>query len=208
MDLNTDFGGKKVLNIGCGSSILTDPNAVNVDFYGSHKDKVVKWNLNIVPYTFVQPESFDLIIANHVLEHLENWWAVFEECARLLKVGGQLQIWVPGAGDSVRGYRDHVTEINQCSFFGTWDNFTYNRNSWCEDFGISPANQLKCVSHDKVLYPKWWLRWAPSGLKNFFITHLRNVVFEQGFTFTKYPKIAVETKLNHAKLTGDRPHGR
>lgn len=40
--------------------------------------------------------SFDVIVTSHLLEHVENDLQCIKECARVLKPGGELIIWVPG----------------------------------------------------------------------------------------------------------------
>jgi len=39
---------------------------------------------------------FDVIVSSHVLEHINDDVAVIQECARVLKPGGELILWVPG----------------------------------------------------------------------------------------------------------------
>lgn len=41
-------------------------------------------------------QFFDVIVSSHVLEHIENDTQVIKECARVLKPGGELVLWVPG----------------------------------------------------------------------------------------------------------------
>lgn len=39
--------------------------------------------------------SFDLVVANSVLEHVENAYRVVQECHRILRPGGRVFAWVP-----------------------------------------------------------------------------------------------------------------
>ncbi|MFA6527508.1 MAG: class I SAM-dependent methyltransferase [Candidatus Babeliales bacterium] len=41
-------------------------------------------------------QSFDVIVSSHVLEHIEDDSTCLQECARVLKPGGELILWVPG----------------------------------------------------------------------------------------------------------------
>lgn len=43
----------------------------------------------------LEPSSFDLLIAGHVLEHLANPWEVLKKLRKLLKPGGQLVCGLP-----------------------------------------------------------------------------------------------------------------
>ena len=180
---HSEFGGRKVLNIGCGWAQYPAPNVVNVDAYGQPD---LRWDLRVTPLPF-ESGTVDLILANHIMEHLpvEKWWALFEDFARMLKVGGEVEIYVPGDGaDSVFGYRDHVSMINACSFYGTFGTYRSLTNAWATDNAKSPANWLKSTHRIDYLQDKWWLK-GPNWWKLWCRTHLRNVVAEQGFFFRK-----------------------
>lgn len=65
-----------------------------------HLDKVnlpdveVVHDLNIFPYPF-EDNTFDVVIATHVLEHLDDLVKVMKEIWRILKPGGVLKVTVP-----------------------------------------------------------------------------------------------------------------
>ncbi len=80
------------LNLGCGA--FNKEGYVNVDVGGEHSNPDVVHNLNEFPYPF-SSNYFDLIEADHVLEHLENPFGVMQELHRLLRKDGQLIIRVP-----------------------------------------------------------------------------------------------------------------
>lgn len=77
------------LNLGSGE--FKKKGYVNVDYIGNPD---VKHNLNSFPYPFKHSE-FDLIEADHLLEHLENPFKVMKEIHRILKTGGEVIIKVP-----------------------------------------------------------------------------------------------------------------
>ena len=89
------FGEKKVLNLGCGFAKFKSPNVTNVDAFDICKPDLVH-DLNVMPLPF-EDNSFDLILANHIFEHLPKWWDCFNECARVLKPCGRLEVYVPGS---------------------------------------------------------------------------------------------------------------
>jgi SAM-dependent methyltransferase len=179
-----DFGGRKVLNIGCGFAQYKRPNVINVDAFDICKPDVV-WDLNKTPFPF-KDASFDHIIANHIMEHLPNWWGAFNECARLLKPNGVLEIWVPGSGsDSVFGYRDHVVMINNCGFYGTFGTYRNGSNAWARDNARCDANRLKSVERKTRMIDRWWINRAPVWAKRWYAEHLRNVIVEDGYFFRK-----------------------
>jgi len=81
----------KKLNLGCGISKKID--YINVDILESLKPDIV-YNLESFPYPF-KAESFDLIEANHILEHLSEPFEVMKELHRIVKKGGIIIIRVP-----------------------------------------------------------------------------------------------------------------
>ena len=80
-----------VLNLGCGDNLIQ--GAVNVDcFKGEGIDETV--DLTQMPWKWKE-ESVDKIYLTHVLEHFANPKEILEECHRILKVGGLLEVVVP-----------------------------------------------------------------------------------------------------------------
>lgn len=178
------FGGKKVLNLGCGSVQFKIPNVTNVDAYASCNPDIVH-NLEVTPLPF-EDKSFDLIIANHVFEHVNNWWECFEECARVCKVGGYIELWYPGSGsDSQLGYRDHVKIINQYSFFGIGDLQRPGSNAWASNQLGRNTSKLRVIRRTVVPSNKKLFRVIPRWLQTWIIDHLRNVTIEEGTLFQR-----------------------
>jgi SAM-dependent methyltransferase len=179
-----NFKGLRVLNIGCGFEQFKFENVTNLDAYDICDPDVV-WDLNVTPLPF-EDNTFDFIIANHILEHVEMYWPLFNDCARILKPDGHMEVWGPGDGtDGQLGYRDHVNIINQCSFFGIFQNYRYGGNAYAEATSVCPANRMKMLNHIRRMEYKWWIRYAPQSLVNWMGQHLRNVVAEQGMLFRK-----------------------
>lgn len=177
-----DFEGKRVLNLGCGNAKFNVPNVVNLDGYGKPD---VLWDLEKTPLPF-ENETFDFILAHHILEHLHNWWNVFDECARILKPNGTMEIYVPAwNGDSALGFRDHVSIINSNSFYGCFDIMRPCTNAWAETQTKDYANLMTIQFIGKVLKKRWWLTYAPRFLKDFFSEHLLNTIEENRFFFRK-----------------------
>lgn len=191
-----NFNGRAVLNLGCGFAKFSARNVVNLDAY-EVADPDVIWDLNKTPMPF-EDKTFDLILANHILEHLHNWWDCFEDCARILKPRGKLEIWLPGVGsDSQMGFRDHVSIINQNSFWGTWGQYRNAANAWASVNNGNLAHSLKMTGIRVHAKPYWWMKIAPFGLRNWMCEHLRNVIYEMGFFFVKLTpeQMAIPPKL-------------
>ena len=81
----------KKLNLGCGQ--FPKSGYVNLDIDSKTKADVFH-DLAKFPYPF-KDNSFSLIEADHVLEHLENPIRVMKELHRILEPGGKLIIRVP-----------------------------------------------------------------------------------------------------------------
>jgi len=168
-----------LLNLGCGLSRAE--GWVNVDKYGPAADLI--HDLDVFPYPW-DDNSVDQIITVHVLEHLNNWWGAFEECARILKPGGVLEIRVPDESSSTSlGYRDHKHVFHLQSFHGA-ASYRSGNNAWAKtEEGSVP---LKLVRYTRVPYKKYnWMKRFPKLLE-FCADHMRNFIWEQQFIFEKF----------------------
>lgn len=113
---------ERVLDLGCGwgtFSLLLAPrvgDVVGVDFsekaVSSCRRSARELGLENVRFvqadaadTGLESESFDLVIAADLLEHLypNQTESVLDECTRLLKRGGRLTVWTP--------HRGHLIEV-------------------------------------------------------------------------------------------------
>jgi len=79
------------LHIGAGHRKLR--GAVTLDINPRTKPDVV-WDLNVFPYPFPD-DTFNAVVCEHVIEHLDNVIGVMEELHRVSKPGGRVWIWVP-----------------------------------------------------------------------------------------------------------------
>ncbi len=78
------------LNLGCGA--WPKQGYVNVDLCAEGAD--VLHDLNVVPYPFAD-DSFEIIDADHVLEHIEDPFMVMREIRRIGKAGCRVSLRVP-----------------------------------------------------------------------------------------------------------------
>lgn len=184
--LSSTFNGQNVLNLGCGRSIYTSPNVVNLDCVAAPGINVV-WDLGKTPLP-LPSNHFDFILANHVLEHVPNWFECFKELCRVLKPGGKLEIWIPPvSSDSAFTYRDHINRIGDLSFGGI-DFFRAPGTNLSaeEDFkNLGEASKIRIVEKKIRTIVKWWVLFAPQSLQEWMTNHLRNIVSEVGYIFIK-----------------------
>jgi len=114
------------LNLGCGRDIRK--GWINLDIKKRQGVDVVH-DLNELPLPF-DDNSFDFILCNDILEHIE-YIPLMDELHRILKKGGFLKIRVPHFTSSLN-YGD-PTHLNQFSsrtfsYFVRESDYTYLRN--------------------------------------------------------------------------------
>lgn len=183
-----DFNGFKVLNIGAGGAAFKAPNVVNLDIAAGDGINVV-WDCSKTPLPF-EDNTFDHIIANHVMEHIPNWFECMKEMARIVKVGGSIEVWTPPvSSDAALTYRDHINWIGSESFSGCKSISRPGSNlAATEEFnGLGAFKNLFIETKKTRTIVAWWVMIAPESLLGWMITHLRNIVTEEGFFFRKHP---------------------
>lgn len=180
------FQGQKVLNFGCGKTTYEAPNVTNLDIY-PHPGVNVICTENKLPF---EDESFDFVIANHVLEHVPNWFDSFKELARVVKTGGLIEVWIPPvSSDSAFTYRDHINHIGVQAFSGCLNlpRSGNNLDAAIKFKELGHVANLRIIEYAKRAVVKPWVLLAWPSLLNFITTHLRNTVSEEKFLFRKEP---------------------
>jgi len=123
----------KYLNLGCGNKIF-EGNWVNFDQSEySSADEIGDFNLTF-PFG---SQSFDGIYLDNVLEHVDDVIHIMNECYRVLKQDGKLEIIVPHE-KSVWAWADptHTHVFNQYSFYYFLDNEKYVSSALKKSYGI------------------------------------------------------------------------
>lgn len=82
---------KRTLDVGCGGRKL--PNSIGMDKLQLHGVDVVH-DANVFPWPFTDGH-FNLVLANHFLEHVDDVVRTIEEMHRVLVPGGHVVIQVP-----------------------------------------------------------------------------------------------------------------
>ncbi len=181
------FEGRKVLNIGCGKCVYPAPNVTNLDGWEGPGVNVV-WDLSKTPLPF-DSNTFDFIIANHVMEHVPHWYECFKEMARILRPGGTIEIWVPPvSSDAAFTYTDHINRIGQASFVGVGTRHARAGSNLAAEADYQdngPLKDLKLVRYEERPISTWWTILANESMTNWLSLHLRNVISEEGYTFKK-----------------------
>lgn len=180
-----NFNGAKVLNFGCGQTTYPVPNVVNLDCTPGPHVTVVPSGQTKLPFA---DGTFDFIIANHVMEHIPDWFETLKEFARVLKTGGQLEIWVPPiSSDSAFSYRDHINRIGEDSFAGCASISRPGTNLLAAKEFNELGEYRKMVLTGRTARPivTWWTTFAPQSALEWMMRHLRNVVSEEGYFFVK-----------------------
>ena len=84
-------GAGRVLDVGCGGKKYS--GAVGIDL-SSDTDADVVHDLNAFPWP-LENASFDQVLMQDVIEHLEDLYAVFAEVHRITRPGGRVQVRTP-----------------------------------------------------------------------------------------------------------------
>ncbi len=183
------FGGRIVLNLGCGKTVYRAANVINADVVALDGINLVLTDNKIA----LESESVDFIIANHVLEHIPDWFETFKELARVLKPGGTLEVWIPPiSSDTAFSYRDHINRIGYLSFAGCASMLAPGNNALAgEQFKeVGDVAKLELIQQAKRPIVKWWTMLAWPLLLSFMADHLRNVVSEEQYLFKKVQNAA------------------
>ncbi len=83
--------GMKVLDVGCGNNKM--PGAIGIDISRESQADVI-YDLNSFPYPFASDE-FDLILCNHIVEHVEDPIRFMEELHRIARAGAEVRVVTP-----------------------------------------------------------------------------------------------------------------
>ena len=92
-----EFAGKKILDVGCGGN--KTPGTVGMDRRISdklpkEKQADIEHDLTEFPWP-LEDNSYDLIICQHVIEHMPDVPKVMEEFNRIVKPGGKIFLETP-----------------------------------------------------------------------------------------------------------------
>jgi 2-polyprenyl-3-methyl-5-hydroxy-6-metoxy-1,4-benzoquinol methylase len=157
--ISHDLGGKRVLEVGCGSGGILVPfteigaEAVGIDFDDTYMEAGRKRGLNLIDqsiYEFQAENKFDLIILKDVLEHLPDLNLVLQRLKSLLSETGNVYIQVPTfealeflgyQNDYLRYFQNaHIVHFSEASL-----NYVFAKNGF--DTVYSDVNGLAVFRH-------------------------------------------------------------
>jgi len=90
-DLKPSEAGGRVLDVGCGSK--KHPGAVGIDL-SADTDADIVHDLNSLPWP-IEDSSFDQILLQDVIEHLDDLYGVFAELHRVGRPGARVHLRTP-----------------------------------------------------------------------------------------------------------------
>ena len=163
----------KVLNLGCGNAKMKFPEVneatevVGVDLSKNSQADIIH-NLDVLPYPF-EDDTFDLVIMQDVMEHLEDVPGALSEVYRIAKEGGIVRIRTPHYS-SYYAYNDPTHK----RFFGIY---------FLDHFDADQPNLLYSAARFRIVkrtveFPRLWRVTGIAWLSNKY--HHR---WEQMFAF-------------------------
>lgn len=111
-----------------------------------------KADLNSEPIPFAD-DTFDLVVASHIIEHLANPLVFFEECIRVTKPGGILYVEAPSERSLLLpGMPFKFDEFYSLSFF---DDPTHSHRPWSPQSLHRLTRYYSCVPIKAGYYTSW-----------------------------------------------------
>ena len=127
----------KKLNIGCGCHPISGFYNVDLVKYPGVDQKID------LSETLPWPDNtWDIIYASHVLEHISNLYSLIEELLRISKPGAYWEVHSP-VGWNTMAAVDHCRIVTEGTF-GQWFPQNYQGSPW-EALGIKPPGFIKVI---------------------------------------------------------------
>lgn len=146
----------RALNLGCGEQVVNRPGWVNADAE-PRKDGVVKADAYALPF---EDGTFDLVMTNHVLEHLADVPKALAEQRRVLKPGGEVLACIPDMDHEEEWIGAHLGEIARLSKLGS-DGAGHQHVSNMNQAGLEAA--LRAAGFEDVREVATTERWELTG---------------------------------------------
>jgi predicted SAM-dependent methyltransferase len=126
------------LNIGCGDDVKKGWVNLDIVDYGDN----IKQDLDSYPWPF-SDNTFDYILASHILEHLKDFNSVINELWRISKPNATIEVRVPFFLNSLYyGEPDHRIPFSIRSFDG-YEDITNKKLKWYEEWKKNHRTNFK-----------------------------------------------------------------
>ena len=149
--LSTNQSCNKLLNLGGGSGQVSNVfrkigfDVYNVDIeLDSTNDRNVKFDLNDSIDLPFENNSFDVVVAQEIIEHIENPWQLFRRAKKLLKKDGILIVSTPNISSRISKVRFLLTSYFQWFTSDCWE-YHINPLPFWEVEMIAKKNKFKLL---------------------------------------------------------------
>lgn len=150
---------RRYLEIGPGLSRIEGFETLNI-IDGRNVDYI----MNIAEPLDFEDNTFDIIYASHVIEHIP-WFMqrqLFNELYRILKPGGVLEVWVPDFGKVLETVNSYLSSGTNNTSKDGWYRYNSDKDvfTWANgrifSYGDGDANPIsfnwhRCVFHSEFL---------------------------------------------------------
>jgi SAM-dependent methyltransferase len=140
--------GDSVLEFGCGGGYLLNGikcnQKIGIEINPSARNNAREMGLNVFEHIADVPDDFaDVVISNHVLEHVNNPISTLQDLYPKIKINGKLVFIVPHEKASQNW---HPSDINQHLY--TWNPMTL-------------GNLFQRAGYEIISVERIWLKWPP-----------------------------------------------
>ena len=137
---------------------------INPENYRDHTLTVQSINIENIPF---EDETFDLVIANHVLEHVGDYIKALHEIKRVLQFGGNAILQTPFSSIMYNNFEDPLlnTDELRLKYYGQEDHLRVFGLRIFDDL-ISTGLKVYKLSHDQILKSYDYKRYGVNQLED------------------------------------------
>jgi len=155
----------KLLNFGAGTKVINHSDWDNADIE-KHNGSNLIFDFNKFPYP-IKDNTYDYVLASHVLEHLEYPEKAIHELFRITKHKGIVEVRVPHLNSEIAFAIGHINQWILRSF-----------DMLCNPVGWETPRPYKLEMISSKLEPTYFAKFIPPFMRVFLSRFLRGILRE------------------------------